>query len=192
MRLPRLEHPERYAGLFVVDLAGQAAVGYTADEVAMLLESPAYAAAQAYRIVRAHPDGTMELKGVRPERLGAEAGMAFHSRDEQAARRDFEHIRCLAAQRGLPCRARLTLAVCEGSRYPWTIALAYPAEHDEDVSRWLLEAGVEAGEYAAGLGQARLSARVVESVQLPVAPERQSRSREEVLAAIGRPIQREM
>ncbi len=212
MRLPRLDHPERYAGLFVVDFGETCSVGYTAEEVAALVESEATADAKVYRIHNAHPDGTMELKGVPRERFSLEAGMFFHCRDLESARADFAAIRRLADEVGLPCRAQLML----GSRGPWhgrpgrefqdhgqdahvtrlpfVVGLAYPAECDEDVARWMLDHEVQAGEYADGgigrLEQMRTLLNVIDSAQLHARPARQARPRDELLAAIGEPIQR--
>ena len=195
MRLPRLDNPQRYAGLFVVDFGETCAVGYTAEEVALLIESEAHADAKVYRIHNAYPDGTMELKGVQRDRFGLEAGLLFHSRDLQSARADFEAIRALAHEHGLPCRAQLMLGSRgEGARLPFVVGLAYPAECDEDMSRWMLDHGVEAGEYADGgigrLQQMRAALTVIGSAQLEARPQRRARTRDEVFAAVGEPIQR--
>ena len=73
MKLPELQNPEKYAGLYVFDFGGdQVAVGYTADEVAVLLESEKYQEGKVYRIHRALPDGTFELAGVSRRRFEAE------------------------------------------------------------------------------------------------------------------------
>ena len=50
MELPKLVSPESYAGLYVFDFDGQVAVGYTADEIAVLLESERHADGKAYRL----------------------------------------------------------------------------------------------------------------------------------------------
>jgi hypothetical protein len=39
MELPKLQKPDRYVGLYVFDFGGQVSVGFTAEEVAELLES---------------------------------------------------------------------------------------------------------------------------------------------------------
>lgn len=209
MRLPKLEHPETHAGLFVVDFGRTCSVGYTAEEVAWLMESEANADAKVYRIHGAEPDGTMMLKGVPTERFSLESGMFFHSRDGGAARADFESLKALAETHPLPCRAQLILAwhgrpghadeshgrdACATTRLPFVAGLAYPAECDEDVSRWLLDHDVRAGEYADGgigrLEQMRQRITIIDSAQLHARPARASRSREEVFAAVGEPIQR--
>ncbi|MHC4715513.1 MAG: hypothetical protein ACYS5V_00950 [Planctomycetota bacterium] len=195
MQLPQLDNPDRYTGLFVVDFGDSVCVGYTAREVAMLLESEQYADAKVYRIHNARPDGTMELIGVPSRRFQLETGMFFYRRDMQAARTDFERIRRLADETPLPCRAQLLLGVLgPESRLRYVVGLAYPAEIDPDMSRWMLDQQVEAGEYVDGgvgrLATIRSTARVVDSAQLHAARARQSRSREEVFAAVGRPVQR--
>jgi len=212
MRLPPLDNPQRYAGLFVVDLGETCSVGYTAEEVALLMESEAHADAKVYRIHSADPDGTMALKGVPRERFALEAGLLFHSRDLESARADFEALRALADEHGLPCRAQMVLGSrgpCHGrlgrdpdrhgrdaraTRLPFVVALAYPAECDEDMARWMLDHGVEAGEYADGgigrLEQVRATLTTIDSAQLRARPQRRARARDAILAAVGEPIQR--
>ena len=111
MNLPRVAHPEGYRGLYVVDFGATCSVGYTAEEVALLLESEAYADAKVYRICRARPDGTMELKGVPRERFMLETGLFFYSRDLASGRRDYDQLRALAGAEPMPCRARLYMGM---------------------------------------------------------------------------------
>ncbi len=195
MRMPALEHPDRYTGLYVVDFGPTCAVGYTAEEVAMLLESEAHRDVTVYRICRAWPDGRMELKGVRRERFRLETGLLFYSRELATARREYRQLARLAGKRPLPCRAQLLLGGFQDDRRaPFLVGLAYPAEYDEDVARWMLDNQITAGEYADGgvgaLESVRRDVRVIESCQLRAAPARRARAREEVFASIGQPIQR--
>jgi hypothetical protein len=78
--------------------------------------------------------------------------------------------------------------------WPTPRALAYPAEYEEDVARWMLDHGVEAGEYADGgigrLEQMRALLHVMATAQLHAHPSRRARTREQVLAAAGEPVQR--
>ncbi len=194
MKLPTLEHPDRYTGLYVVDFNDTCGVGYTAGEVAMLTESEAYAYVKVYRIYRAKPDGTMELKGVPSERFQLETGLFFYSRDMETARREFDEIRRLA-DGNLPCRAQLLLgALGKNSRLPFVVGLAYPAEYDEDVSRWMLDNEVALGVCADGgtgrLETIRRDARIIDSAQIHAVKSRQSRTRQEVFAGVGEAIQR--
>ncbi len=194
MKLPTLEHPDRYTGLYVVDFDDTCAVGYTAEEVTMLLESEAYANVKVYHIHGAKPDGTMELKGVPSERFQLETGLFFYSRDMETARREFDKIRHLTDGK-LPCRAQLLLgALSEGARLPFVVGTAYPAEYDEDVSRWMLDNEVALGEYADGgigrLETIRRDARIIDSAQIHAVKSRQARTRQEVFDSIGEAIQR--
>ncbi len=202
MNLPTLEHPDRYTGLYVVDFdpstslraGGTCAVGYTAGEVAMLLESEKYANVKIYRIHGAKPDGTMELVGVTTERFQLETGLFFYSRDSETARREYDEIRRQADEK-LPCRAQLLLgALGEGARLPCVVGLAYPAEYDEDISRWMLDNEVAFGEYADGgtgrLESIRRDAQIIDSAQIRAVKSRQTRTRQEVFANVGEAIQR--
>ena len=42
MKLPKLENPDRYQGLYVFDFGDHADVGFTVEEVAELLDSERY------------------------------------------------------------------------------------------------------------------------------------------------------
>ena len=202
MKLPTLEHPDRYTGLYIVDFSPSTslrtgdtcAVGYTAGEVAMLLESETYANVKVYRIHGAKPDGTMELVGVPSQRFQLETGLFFYSRDSETARREYDEIRRQADGK-LPCRAQLLLGeMGENSSLPFVAGLAYPAEYDEDISRWMLDNEVTFGEYADGgtgrLESIRRDAHLIDSAQLRAVKSRQSRTRQEVFAGVGEAIQR--
>jgi len=195
MQLPQLDHPDRYAGLYVVDFGPTCGVGYTAEEVGWLLESERHAGAAVYRIVRAATDGTMELKGVPPQRFQLESGMMFYRRDLPSARADYDGLRRLGADAPPPCRAQLFLGVIDGEvRLPFVAGLAFPAEYDEDIGGWLLAHTVAAGEFADGgvgrLETIRRDARIIDSAQLLAPAARRTRTRDQVFAAVGRPIQR--
>ncbi len=69
MKLPKLQKPERYVGLYIFDFGEHTGVGFTAQEVAELLESEKYKNGKVYKIHKAYPDGKLELKGVRAEVL---------------------------------------------------------------------------------------------------------------------------
>lgn len=195
MKLPSLEHPDAYVGLYVVDFGETCSVGYTGEEVARLLESEAYADAKVYRIHNAKPDGTMELRGVSRMRFELEAGVFFYSRDLPSARTEYEHIHALAEASPLPCRARLFLGgFREETKLRFVVGLAFPAEYDEDISSWLLAHEVTAGERADG-GVARLAevysqTQAIDSCQLHADPAVAARGMDELLASVGEPIQR--
>ena len=194
MKLPELEHSERYVGLYVVDFGETCGLGYMAEEVAMLLESEKYADAKVYRIYGARPDGSMELKGIPAGRFQIESGMFFHFRNLESARGEYENIRRLA-DKNLPCRTQLMLSAASvKASFPFIVGLAYPAECDEDVSLWMLDKNISAGEYADGgigrLEEIRRNTKIIDSAQLHAATSSQARTRQEVFDSVDRPIQR--
>ena len=90
MILPRVDDPQKLAGLYVYDFGEWTTVGYTAEEIAILLEHEIYRDGKVYKIHRASPDGQFELRGVSPQRFNAESGMFFHRAELDPARQDFE------------------------------------------------------------------------------------------------------
>jgi hypothetical protein len=201
MNLPPIECPDRYRGLFVIDFGSTCSLGYTAEEVARLMESEACAGAKVYRIHGARPDGTLELIGVPRSRFELEAGLVFYRREMPAAREDHRRLIELAEEAPPPCRAQWLLggfpeasAGAGDRRHGFATALAYPAESDPDVAAWVLEIGFEGGELAAGgvdaLTALRRELTVVDSVQLRPAAVRTARPLDELLESLDRPIQR--
>jgi len=137
MKLPELEKPEKYVGLYIFDFGDHTGVGFTAEEVAELLESEKYKDGKVYKIHKAYPDGRLELKGVPSETFQLEAGMFFYSSELQTARRDFKRLVNLAVKSSPPCRAKVHLAKYGDDKL--VVALIYPAEYDGEFSSWLLE-----------------------------------------------------
>ncbi len=197
MKLPPVREPGRFVGLYVIDFGESTCLGYTADEVAMLMESERYRHGKVYRIARASPDGRFELIGVAPSRFQFESGMFFYRRELAEAQRDFADLLRLAEQRPAPCRAKVQLADL-GEANPagrYVLALIYPAEAEPEVSAWLLAGQYMGGETAEGgvslvTNYYEQSAPVLERAQLLDRSGVESRSREEVLASVGRPVQR--
>jgi hypothetical protein len=195
MKLPQLTAPERYRGLYVFDFGGWTAVGYTAEEIAILLESEKYRGGRVYKIHRAFPDGRFELKGVSGERFQFESCVAFNRIDERLAHRDF-HALAEAAQRDLPpCRAMLHLAAPADPDAPYSTMLIYPAEYEEEISAWLTRLNYEGGDTAEG-GISHVTnyyeedREILEQRQLWSDPEQQSRSRDEIYATVRQAVQR--
>lgn len=137
MKLPKLKKPQKYVGLYVFDFGEHAGVGFTGQEVAELLESEKYKDGKVYKIHRAYPDGTLELKGVRAEIFQLEAGMFFYSSRLETARADFKGLVNLAVKAATPCRAKVHLAKYSDDKF--VVALIYPAEYDDQLSSWLLD-----------------------------------------------------
>ena len=75
MKLPRLNHPELYQGLYVFDFGDRVAVGYTAEEIEMMLMK--YRDGRAYKIHRATPQGELALRGRSHVDTSLEEAMLF-------------------------------------------------------------------------------------------------------------------
>jgi hypothetical protein len=137
MKLPKLQNSEKYIGLYIFDFGDHTGVGFTAEEVAELLESEKYKHNKVYKIHRAYPDGTLELKGVPAQTFQLEAGMFFYSNDLESSRGDFKKLVCLADKITPPCRAKVHLSKYGNDKY--VVALIYPSEYDDELSSWLLD-----------------------------------------------------
>ena len=148
MKLPKLQKPDKYVGLYIFDFGDHAGVGFTAEETAELLESENYKDCKVYKIHKVYPDGTMELKGVRAEIFQLEAGMFFYSSELEIAKRDFKELADLAAKLTPPCRAKVHLAKYSDDKF--AAALIYPAEYDDEISSWLLDGRYETSGAAEG------------------------------------------
>jgi hypothetical protein len=193
MKLPKLEKPDKYVGLYVVDFGQSSGVGFTAEEVAELLESEKFKDCKAYKIHRAYPDGRLELKGVRREIFQLEAGMLFYAADSDTARADYKRLVKLGVETDVPCRAKINLAKLGGDKY--ATALIYPAEYDDEMSHWLLEHNYKTSGQAEGGASAvtqyyQAKPEIIERHQLWPASLIESRTGEELLAATKIAIQR--
>lgn len=197
MKLPSMDQPQRYGGLYVFDFGPWAAVGYTAEEVAVLVESEAYQHGKAYKIVRATPDGRIELRGVAPERFRLESGLFFNRDDLEAAQADFAELKRLGDARGAPCRAFLHLADrgAQVERARYVTALIYPAEYEDEMGGWLRAAKYGGGDLAEG-GTSHVSnyyaeaKTILEREQLWSQPAIPSRDADAVLSSVRRAVQR--
>ncbi|MBP7934545.1 MAG: hypothetical protein KA354_07830 [Phycisphaerae bacterium] len=194
MKLPEVPSPERYGGLYVFDFGNQVAIGYTADEIAVLLESEKYRHGKVYRIHRALPDGTMELAGVPHERFQLEDGILFYRSTSEAARADYEALNRLAAAAPPPCRMKVQLARLEGAGHSELTVIIFPAEFTHDVAGWLDRLGYGGGDYVEG-GPSQVTSyyeagpAILARQQLwPAADD--SRPAEEVLATTHLAVQR--
>jgi hypothetical protein len=193
MKLPELKKPEKYVGLYIFDFGDHAGIGFTAQEVAELLESEKYKDGKVYKIHKAYPDGKLELKGVRAEIFQLEVGMFFYSSELEPARRDSKQLVNLAVKTAPPCRAKVHLAKYNDDKF--VVALIYPAEYDDEISSWLLD-----GEYKTG-GAAEAGSEAVQRYydykpqildrhQLFGKSALMSRTGEELLASIKLAVQR--
>ena len=193
MKLPQLQNPQKYAGLYVFDFGEQVGVGFTGQEVAELLESEKYKNCKVYKIHKAYPDGKLELKAVRAEIFQLEAGMFFYSSDIETSRRDFKGLVSLAVKTSPPCRAKVHLAKYRDDKF--ATALIYPAEYDDEISSWFLD-----GEYkTSGAAEGGIEAvqryydvrpQILDRHQLFGKSAFENRTGEELLAGIKLAIQR--
>jgi len=137
MRLPEIKNPDKYVDLYVVDFGGHSGVGFTADEVAEFLESEKFKDVKVYRIYKAYPDGKMELKGVPNEIFELEAGMFFYEADETSASSDYKKLIDSAVKTAPPTKAKVHFAKYSDEKF--VTALIFPAEYNDQISRWLLD-----------------------------------------------------
>ena len=150
MKLPDIKNADKYTGLYVVDFGDHCGVGFTAEEVAELLESEQFEDVQVYKVHRANPDGTMELKGVPQQTFQLETGLFFYAADAEIAQTDFERLAAWADQQLPPARCKVHLANNGDS---FVTALIYPAEFDDAFSGWLLDGNYRtAGQVEGGAG----------------------------------------
>jgi hypothetical protein len=193
MKLPELEKPEKYVGLYIFDFDGQAGVGFTAEEVAELLESEKYKDSKIYKIHRAFPDGRLELKGVSIQTFQLEAGMFFYSSILDTAKGDFKNLVSLAIKSSPPCRAKVHLSKYSEDKF--AVALIYPAEYDEEVSSWLLDGQYKTSSAAEGGIEAiqryyNDKPKILDKHQLFGKAEHVSRTGRELLAGLKTAVQR--
>ena len=139
MKLPQIKNPDKYVDLYVVDFGDHSGTGFTADEVAELLESEKFKDVKVYRIYKAYPDGRMELKGVPGEIFQLEAGMFFYESDETIARGDYKKLISSAVETAPPAKAKIHLAKYSDDKF--VTALIFPAEYNDQFSKWLLDIG---------------------------------------------------
>jgi len=148
MNLPKIEQANKYVGLYVVDFGDTSSVGFTANEVAELLESEEFADIKVYKIHNAYPDGRMELKGVPTDVFNLEMGMFFYSGNETTGREEYQKLFDLAENTFPPCRAKIELSKITAEVY--TTALIFPAEYNDEVSDWLIDINYKTAGAAAG------------------------------------------
>ncbi len=152
MKLPAVDNPPRYQGLYLFDFGEWTSLGYTADEIAVLLEDPQYAEGRVYKVHAASPDGQFSLRGVSRERFSQESGMMFYRAERADAERDMADLEALAEENLPPARAFAHLADRGEAAGParYVLGLIYPAEHDDEFGRWLLDADYQGGDFVEG------------------------------------------
>ena len=193
MKIPKLSNPEKYAGLYIFDFGDHTGVGFTAEEVAELLESERYSDGKVYKIHNAYPDGKLELKGVPAGNFQLEMGMFFYSSEEEEGKGDFDRLVKSAVGMSPPCRAKVNLAKYSDDKY--VTALIYPAEYNDEISKWLLDCEYKTGGAAqGGIDAVRQyyedASEILQRHQLFAKSAYENRTGEELLANIKTAIQR--
>lgn len=197
MILPQVNNPQRLRGLYVYDFGEWTAIGYTAEEIAILLDDASYRDGKIYKIHRASPNGQMELRGLSAERFKLESGMLFYRSELEPARADYEALGVAARDTPPPCRALLHLVDRSADAGPqrYLTALIFPAEYESEIGDWLTTVGFYGGDLAEG-GLSHVTNyygeqnTLLERQQLWSQPAIPSRSREEVLASVRQAVQR--
>lgn len=195
LKLPPLDRPQDFVGLFVYDFGHHVSVGYTAEEIGVLRSSPRHTSGTAYRVHRVDEAGRLELQGMLAEQLEREEGLIFTFGDRPRARADYATLQRGAQANPLPCPVKLLLAELETTRREFAMVLSYPAYASEPVSTWLSRLAFEGGDHATG-GVAALArfraagAATLDSCDLPIQARFSSRPAAKVLATVDRPVQR--
>ncbi|MCD4830791.1 MAG: hypothetical protein K8R02_03165 [Anaerohalosphaeraceae bacterium] len=148
MKLPEIKNTPEYVGLYVVDFGDTSTVGFTAGEVGQLLESERFKDIKVYKIYNAASDGTMELKGVPNDIFGLEMGLFFYSGDKQTVTGDYQRLVDAAVKNTPPAMANVQMAKFSSGKY--ATAIIYPAECNEEFSRWLIDIDYKTSGIAGG------------------------------------------
>ncbi len=146
MNLPTLNHPELYQGLYVFDFGGQVAVGYTAEEIEVLLGSLEFKDGRAYKIHHATAAGELSLRGLSRLDVNVREGMVFYRASADAARVDFEALKKSATVSAPPAVLHWRLGSDSQAEYPEYTGLSYSVEASDQVGRWLEAIGFAGGD----------------------------------------------
>ena len=144
-------------------------------------------------VVACHVLPLLPSQGVPPQTFQLEAGMFFHAPDLTTARNDFKRLISQAVADGPPSRAKVHLARYSDDQF--VVALIYPAEYDDAISRWLLSgdfktAGAVEGGTSAVQNYYDRAPRIIERHQLFAQPSYESRSGHELFENLSKVIQR--
>ena len=189
MKIPPLQQPERYAGSYLLDLGDRVCVGYTADEVAVLLETEECRSATAYLIHRVDERGNVELVGVSTKDVVRRDILIFAFDSPDAARTAFSCLRRLAAKTPAPCPCSMELTDFDGVEPSHVISLTFPQAASGQLSAWLERNEFDAGDRVFGgpqtLSQYQAAAPTpIAQCLLATTFDHKSRSREELLASL--------
>ena len=197
MNLPALKNPELYQGLYAFDFGDHAAVGYTAEEIDVLLSSPAHKDGRVYKIHHAAPDGQLSLRGLSRIDADVQEATIFYRRSAEAARADFDALEQSASPHAPPVPLHWYLACDSNMDIPDFTILIYAAEASDRVGRWLETIGFAGGdriEAGQRIADHYRSSDATEHDRIAIAPDARYHSRPaaEVLATVDHPVQREL
>ena len=193
MQIPQLKQPDKYVGLYVLEFDGHTSVGFTASEVAELFDSERYKNTKVYKIHKAYPDGTLEIKGVPSQAFQLESGMFFYETKQDSAESDFKKLTDIAVTSAPPCRVKVHLAQRDENSF--LTAVIYPAEYNDEISDWLLANNYETSGPAEGGVEATQryydqAPKILKTHQLFAGNENQNRSGTELLTSLKKVLQR--
>jgi hypothetical protein len=119
--------------------------------------------------------------------------MFFYADDLDTARGDFERLVGLSVESTPPSRAKVQLAKYGEGKF--VTAMIYPAEYNDEVSRWMLDggyktAGATEGGFEAVKRYYSSEVEVLDRCQLFGRFETISRSGDELLAGVKKAVQR--
>jgi len=194
MQIPKPNSKTDYKGLYIFDFGDSIAIGYTAREIAMLLESEEYSDGKVYQIINIDENGRSYLKGISNELFQLENGFFFCSREAEDAERDFNQLWQLAAKEPPPCTCKIHLAKLDYSpMFSHAVALMFPAEYEDDISNWLIKIDYKGGESVdCGISHVTnyYNNSTVSDARQFVAPDAESRTYEQVMESVGEVLQR--
>ena len=185
----------KYAGLYAYDFGTHISYGYTAAEIRILRNAPAYRDGRALEIYRVNVAGGFELRGVREERIGLREAFAFLRRDAAAARRDYDAIVAAAEKHPLPCPVEVQVARLYGFDPSNATTLEYPAGAGTAVGSWLMSHGLNLGDRVLVGADVRASIASsdglrISRAELPTRMRHVDRSAAEVLGTVDHARQR--
>jgi hypothetical protein len=119
--------------------------------------------------------------------------MFFYSPDLHTAEGDFKNLVNMAVKTAPPCRAKVHLAKYDDNKF--VTAIIYPAEYNDEMSRWFLDgdyktSGVAEGGMEAVQRYYQQQPRILDKHQLFAKSEFHSRTGLELLANLKVAVQR--
>jgi hypothetical protein len=194
-KLPALRDPAKYAGLYIFDFGDHVAVGYTAEEIEILLTEAKFSQGEVYKIYRAHPDGTLDLCRVNPDSWASLTGILFYFDSEKKVFEALDELESASRIKQPPGEIEAIVVTCEQNEdFPFALVLRYRSELDDAVAAWLIKIEYRAGENVEGgssvITKVISSGKEIGRKNFTAGNFLRSRTRQEVLADVDKPVQR--